>query len=170
MPKIIIGGVLLFIILGAVAFKNPSLNSYFSSKLPQSTNILSEKSPLPPLLPTGSPSASPVQPSEKALKIAAFAWLRMTAANKIEIKEKNGDKEADDNTAIRQWAIRMDQDPVYLAKNEALMEKIQTQESRPVYNQQAAPAQIIQQPATQQNNSLHCTSSTIGNFTNTNCY
>jgi len=78
------------------------------------------------------PTPTP-QPSEKALKIASFAWARMNDKQKKEIIKTYGNEASSSSEIIRQFALGMDQDSALMAQNEAKMQKITTQENRPVY-------------------------------------
>lgn len=88
------------------------------------------------IAPTITPTPTDIQPSEKALKIAAFAFAHISEKQKQELKDKHGIKTDDDLQAIREWAIWMDKDPVALARNEALMEKYKEEANKPkvIYN------------------------------------
>jgi hypothetical protein len=121
---------------------------------------------------------TPVQPSDRALKVAAFAFVRMSKIEKKFFKHKYGNENMSDNEYINTWALAMDGDAAQLAENEAAMEKQIAQEKRPIVNN-SEPV-YVQQPSTQQPVVIHdtspqrlqtnCYSSNIGNSTYTNCY
>ncbi len=92
----------------------------------QKAQVLSENEVIPTVAPTP-------QPSEKALKIASFAVLRMTEAQKTEFKKKYGDENMSDAEFIKSWSLKMDEDPTLMAQNEAIMEKHIASENQPVY-------------------------------------
>lgn len=110
------------------------------------------------------PSPTATEPSDRALKVAAFFVVRSNETEKNEVKKKAGNENMTDSGLIRYMASILDQDPAKLAQAEADMEKVATQEKQPVYNEvQAAPVQERSSPR-------NCTSHTIGEFTYTNCY
>ncbi len=118
-------------------------------------------------------SPTPIQPSERALKIAAFATIRMSDDELLQFKEKSGDKNMSTKEFVRTFALKMDSDVVMMAQSEAVMERIIAEEKRPIVNE-AAPV-YIQQPAQVQDSQpqrlkTNCTSNTIGDYTHTNCY
>lgn len=79
--------------------------------------------PKPSPSPVAIVSPAPTQPSERALKVAAYALESMSSSNKQEIKKKYGGVGVNDTETIRAWAFAMDKDPALLAKNEAVMQK-----------------------------------------------
>ena len=81
-----------------------------------------------------SPTISPTPfPSDKALKIASFAAVRMTASTEKNTKKKLGDENMSKTEMIRLYALMLDSDPFIMAEKEALMQKIMAQEGQPVY-------------------------------------
>jgi len=75
----------------------------------------------------------PKNPQRRLFKIAAFAMARINDEQKSELKTRYEAEELDDTEFIRKWALIMDNDPALMAKNEAIVERISTQENQPVY-------------------------------------
>jgi hypothetical protein len=138
--------------------------------MPLIVGMSSEKAQ-PILQPTIVPTAIVYKgPSERALKAVNYAYEDQTGSNKdILILKSFGNGSTNIQYALRNWAIYLDNNLQELIRVETLIEKSKAEHSRPIYNEQ--PAQIIQQqmPA-QQNNSVHCTSQSVGGSTYTNCY
>jgi hypothetical protein len=82
------------------------------------------------ITPTPTPIVE-IMPSERALKVASYGWFHMTEENKVKIKKDNGNPKANDDSAIKEWAVRMDRDPILLAKNEAKMQKMIEEATQP---------------------------------------
>lgn len=119
-----------------------------------------------PAITTPSPTPE-IGPSEKALKIASFAMVRVSESKKKELKQRYSVKNMSDTDFIRFWALEMDKDSALLAKNEALMEKTIARESQPIVNVEAPNVNVESQSP---NYPKHCSSSKIGQFTYTDCY
>lgn len=113
------------------------------------------------------------QPSERALKAVSFIFANSSPSDKKKIIENGSYGSNNDTTAIHFRAIYYDENPEELSLEEAAIEKYKTEASRPVINYQ--PPQInVQTPQVIQqapiNNSIRCTTNTIGSYTYTNCY
>lgn len=89
---------------------------------------------IPELLPVPTTNPTPMVASEKALRIASNAVVRMTEGQLKEFKTKYGDENMENGDFIAKWALMMDADPVVMAQNKAIVEKIKAEESKPVYN------------------------------------
>ena len=114
------------------------------------------------------------EPSDKARQLAAYIYNYYKTRNdyKEKLVDKYGGGQDDLTKIIRTISIMIENDPEYFAYTEAWVEKHKAEASRPsVY---VDSPDVIQQPVVQQqpsfNNRLNCTSSTIGNYTYTNCY
>jgi len=109
------------------------------------------------------------QPSERALKAASYTVM---AVNKNERHGKTSFGVKKDDVAIHFFAVALDSNLQKLITVEILIEKAKAEASRPIYNYQP-PDINIEAPAVQQapvNNSIRCTTNTIGSYTYTNCY
>jgi len=95
----------------------------------QKAQVLSKNS----VIPTVEITLTPIQPSEKALKIASFGVARMTDTQKVEFKDKYGTEKMTDTELIKAWSLKMDEDPILMAQNEAIMEKHMAKEGQAVY-------------------------------------
>jgi len=152
---------LLFGLLIGVTIANSLKFNYL---LPTNIAGLLKFNPTPS--PIVSPSPTPeIEPSERALKIASFAMVRVSESKKKELKQRYSVVSMSDTDFIRFWALEMDKDSALLAKNEALMEKTIARENQPVVN--VEPPQVNVES---QDYPKHCTSSKIGQFTYTDCY
>lgn len=124
------------------------------------------------LQPTPTPISSPsplseIKPSERALKIASFAMVRVSESKKKELKQRYSVESMSDTDFIRFWALEMDKDSALLAKNEALMEKTIASESQPIVNVEPPQVNVESRSPSYPK---HCSSSRIGQFTYTDCY
>lgn len=140
-------------------------NSFkFNYAFPTSIAGLLKFNPTPS--PVASPSLTPeIEPSDRALKIASFAMVRVSESKKKELKQRYSVESMSDTDFIRFWALKMDEDTALLAKNEALMEKTIARENQPVVNVEP-PSVNVESPKYPK----HCSSSNIGQFTYTDCY
>lgn len=133
-----------------IALAIASIVGFYNSLflVPQASNI----SPIPIATVSASPAPKPSptalitqikapNPSEKALRIASYAIVRMSDANKQGIKKKYGNENMSDTDIIRAWAFAMDKDSALMARNEAVMEQ-QSTPRQVVPNNYVEPAQI----------------------------
>ncbi|MDO8269696.1 MAG: hypothetical protein Q7T54_03435 [Candidatus Levybacteria bacterium] len=93
------------------------------------TKALSQNS----FVPTLTLTPTPIVPSEKALKVAAFLVVRGTENRKKEYKKERGNENMSDSELIKIVALGYDSDPAKMAEKEALVQKIMAQEGQPVY-------------------------------------
>lgn len=139
------------------------------TRYPLPTRIASlvsiKPSPISGAIPVASPIVSPShQPSEKSLKVAAFAWARVSDSQKKELKQRYKAEDKTDTQFLSIWALDMDNDPALYAKNEAIMEQTLTNEGRPVVN--VAPPNVnVQSPRTK----TSCITSNVGYSVYTTC-
>lgn len=108
------------------------------------------------------------EPSERSLKAANYIYSNSSVSDQTSLLVNWGYGFKNSSFAVRNLAVYFDGNLEELIRAETWVENSKAEKSRPIYNQQ--PAQIIQQPAQQNNNSIHCTSSTFGIYTDTNCY
>jgi hypothetical protein len=119
--------------------------------------------PVPSPSPVAIVSPTPAsQPSEKALRIASYAWIRLSDAQKKDFRQKYGGKayslsqgkiiDITDTDVIREWAFAMDKDPALMAQNEAVMQKSMQQQGVQ-YNYISEPAQTYTQNTSGSNDS-----------------
>jgi len=110
-------------------------------------------------------------PSERAVKDAAYMYANSGDATKKKLADKYNGGVDDTTKIIHIWSIVLENNPELMAYDEALIDKQKANNSRPIVN--VDPPTVIQQPASviqQPNYPRNCTSSTIGNYTYTNCY
>lgn len=156
--------ILVFVVVGAILWDN-LFNNQNSQASPKASKA-SVDSAWEILSPTTVP-----EPSDKALKLASFIWVRMSEVEINEAKKSYGNENMSDIDLIQNLALKIDQNPTAMSMTEAAIQKMSTEESRPVYNNTyETPA--VEQPASQpaQNKPINCTSNTLGNYTYTNCY
>lgn len=115
------------------------------------------------------------EPSDKARQLTSYVYseYQNRADDKKLLIGKYGGGKDDLRTIIRTMSIMLENDPEFFAHTEVWVEKRKAEASRP--NVYVDSPDVIQQPVVQQqqpsfNRSLNCTSSTIGNYTYTNCY
>ncbi len=84
------------------------------------------------------PNVSNAVPSEKALKITSQIYVGLTKQQQEEFQMNNARK-GDESTAIKNYALRLDADPVRLALNEAVIAKSAAAASAKVINNYQAP-------------------------------
>jgi len=100
----------------------------YKHSLKTNSLTISELKPTIVLLPT------PIQPTQKALAIAAFLVVRLDQNTKIEAKNERGNEKMTDSELIKAVALEYDFDPARMAEKEALMNKIMISENQPVNN------------------------------------
>jgi hypothetical protein len=103
---------------------------------------------------TTSPVATPIQPSERSLKIAAEMFVYSGEVGQKKMMEGYTSKEE----AIKGWAIYYDKNPGEAAIAEAAIQSY-------LINSVSKPTAVPYY-----NPSINCTTNTIGNYTYTNCY
>lgn len=111
------------------------------------------------------------EPSEKARQLAAYMYTNSDSQTKSKLAKKYAGGIDDYIKIIRTWSIVLENNPELMAYDEALVEKHKTESSKP--NVYVEAPDVVQQPAPiiqQQTYPKNCTSTTIGNYTYTNCY
>lgn len=111
------------------------------------------------------------EPSEKARQLAAYMYTNSNNQTRKKLADKYAGGVDDYIKIIRTWSIVLENNPELMAYDEALVEKHKAESSKP--NVYVEAPDVIQQPAPviqQQTYPRNCTSTTIGNYTYTNCY
>lgn len=144
-----------------------SVLAFFAVFLPTNTHALLTPSPTIYRIPTLIPTPTIEVPTESSLKIAAFIAVEATDKQLEDLKARIGlPKESDRPTFVRSYALYLDKNTETKAMNQALIEKIIQKRGVPVVNNESPV--INTNPVN--NNSIHCTTNTIGSYTYTNCY
>ncbi|MBI5122845.1 hypothetical protein HZA75_03215 [Candidatus Roizmanbacteria bacterium] len=104
------------------------------------------------------------EPSERALKAANYAYEDSSNDERNKLLKNFSYGSNNSSFAIRNWAVFLDKSLEELVRIETLIEKSKAERSRPIYNYNEQPAQVIPQQ-----NSINCTSMMIGDFVHTNC-
>ncbi len=121
----------------------PVLANFALPKLAFLTSKISQYTPRP----TPTPTIKEIKPSEKALKIASFAVVRLPDKEKKEFKTRYGSDSMSDTELIRVWALKMDNDLALMAQNEAATQKyIEEHPQQQGYSYYTDPV-VIQEPA-----------------------
>ncbi len=121
---VIIGSLLTSVII--IRYQLPTRIANLINRKPEPSQVSS---------PSPMPSPSPT-PTEKSLRLAAFAWARLTQTQMKELKQIYNAQNSTDAQFLNIWALDMDNDPALYAKNEAIMEKTLSIENRSTSNTQ----------------------------------
>jgi hypothetical protein len=138
---------LLFLVLIGIVFVTLAISILPNSLLP--TKIASlvsfNHSPSPVALASPIASPSPLEPSERALKIAAWSVANVNDSLTKEAKKDRGNENMTNAEFIRIFAFELDADSALMAEKEALIQKYQSEQNQaPTYfseTQYSQPAQ-----------------------------